>query len=109
MLFCAKNVFLLISIHLTTYILCFFSQDDNIPLVLAAEAGNLALGRELLHTDKEEQLKVKRKTNGDTPLHAACRKKDFDFIKLCVDCGANVDAKNVRIFALYYVLETFFF
>ena len=79
--------------------ICFFFfilQDGSVPLHLAAEAGNLAVGRELLNQLKEEQLKVKRVTNGDSTLHVACRKKDFDFIKLCVDCGAVVDAKNVR-------------
>ena len=33
--------------------------------------------------------------NGDTLLHIACRKKDFEMAKLFVDSGGQVDAQNV--------------
>ena len=36
------------------------------------------------------------KDNGDTVLHIACRRKDFESAKQFVEHSADVDAKNVR-------------
>ena len=34
--------------------------------------------------------------NGDTVLHIACRRRDLDLVKMLLDSGISVDAKNVR-------------
>ncbi|WAR23175.1 ANK3-like protein [Mya arenaria] len=63
-------------------------------LFLAAEVGNLAVCRELLASNPEQQLAMKRKDNGDTALHVACRRRDMELARLIVESGANVDLKN---------------
>ena len=78
-----------------------FLQNGCIPLFLAVEAGNMSVARELLTHQREEQLKAVRTDNGETPLHVACRKKDVDICKMLVDCGANVNIKNVS--TLFFV------
>ncbi|XP_022089542.1 serine/threonine-protein phosphatase 6 regulatory ankyrin repeat subunit B-like isoform X2 [Acanthaster planci] len=72
------------------------AKDANgcIPLFLAVESGNISVARELLTHQREEQLRTVKADTGDTPLHAACRRKDPDLIKLLVECGGSVNVQN---------------
>lgn len=56
-----------------------FSQRGKIPLLLAVEAGNQSMCRELLSSQTAEQLKASA-ANGDTALHLAARRKDVDMV-----------------------------
>ncbi|XP_050428286.1 serine/threonine-protein phosphatase 6 regulatory ankyrin repeat subunit A isoform X2 [Adelges cooleyi] len=67
--------------------------DGKIPLLLAVEAGNQSMCRELLSTQAAEQLKYKTKS-GDMAIHLAAKRKDMDMIKILIDYGAGVDSKN---------------
>lgn len=68
-------------------------QKGKVPLLLAVEAGNQSMVRELLGVMTAEQLKASA-PNGDTALHLAARRKDVDMTKILVDYGANVDVQN---------------
>ncbi|XP_043191074.1 uncharacterized protein LOC122364585 [Amphibalanus amphitrite] len=68
-------------------------SDGNIPLFLAIEAGSQHLCRELLNYQPELQVKV-RKSNKDSVLHLAVRRRDIDLARLFVDYGVQVDAQN---------------
>lgn len=74
---------------------CFVPQKGKIPLLLAVEAGNQSMCRELLSTQTAEQLKATT-MNGDTALHLAARKRDLDMVRILVDYGTSVDIQNVR-------------
>ncbi|XP_014234163.1 serine/threonine-protein phosphatase 6 regulatory ankyrin repeat subunit A isoform X2 [Trichogramma pretiosum] len=65
----------------------------KIPLLLAVEAGNQSMCRELLSQQAPDQL---RATNpaGDTALHLAARRRDVDMCRILVDYGASVDSQN---------------
>lgn len=65
----------------------------KIPLLLAVEAGNQSMCRELLSVLPMEQLRCITET-GDTAVHLAARRKDLDMVKILVDYGANVDSQN---------------
>ncbi|KAL1490865.1 hypothetical protein ABEB36_011550 [Hypothenemus hampei] len=65
----------------------------KIPLLLAVEAGNQSMCRELLNTLTSEQLRA-ASANGDTALHLAVRRKDIDMVRILVDYGTNVDIRN---------------
>ncbi|CAH1403235.1 unnamed protein product, partial [Nezara viridula] len=52
-------------------------QKGKIPLLLAVEAGNQSMCRELLSQSTLEQLRATSE-NGDTALHLAARKRDID-------------------------------
>ncbi|CAH1993637.1 unnamed protein product [Acanthoscelides obtectus] len=65
----------------------------KIPLLLAVEAGNQSMCRELLSTLTSEQLKA-ASANGDTALHLAVRRKDIDMVRILVDYGTSVDIRN---------------
>lgn len=75
--------------------MCFFTQEGNIPLFAAIEAGNLNVCRELLSHDVQEQIKYVKEPLQDTVLHLAARRKDNDMVKMFIDAGATVDTKNV--------------
>lgn len=62
-------------------------------MLLAVEAGNQSMVRELLGTSTQEQLKAST-NNGDTALHLAARRKDVDMVRILIDYGANVDVQN---------------
>ncbi|CAH0702580.1 unnamed protein product [Spodoptera exigua] len=68
-------------------------QRGKIPLLLAVEAGNQSMVRELLSAQTAEQLKACTPT-GDTALHLAARRRDVDMARILVDYGAAVDAVN---------------
>ncbi|CAK1549413.1 unnamed protein product [Leptosia nina] len=68
-------------------------QRGKIPLLLAVEAGNQSMVRELLSAQTAEQLKSSTPA-GDTALHLAARRKDVDMARILVDYGAVVDAVN---------------
>uniref|UniRef100_A0A1S4GZD0 ANK_REP_REGION domain-containing protein n=2 Tax=gambiae species complex TaxID=44542 RepID=A0A1S4GZD0_ANOGA len=70
-----------------------FLQKGKIPLLLAVEAGNQSMCRELLSSQTADQLKATT-TNGDTALHLAARRKDVEMARILIDYGANVDVQN---------------
>ncbi|KAI4461684.1 no mechanoreceptor potential c isoform d-related [Holotrichia oblita] len=65
----------------------------KIPLLLAVEAGNQSMCRELLGSQTADQLKAAA-ANGDTALHLAARRKDVDMVRILVDYGTSVDIRN---------------
>ncbi|CAH0387234.1 unnamed protein product [Bemisia tabaci] len=65
----------------------------RIPILLAVEAGNQSMCRELLSQQAAEQLRATT-DNGDTALHLAARKRDVDMVRILVDYGSNVDSQN---------------
>ncbi|XP_047530472.1 serine/threonine-protein phosphatase 6 regulatory ankyrin repeat subunit B [Vanessa atalanta] len=65
----------------------------KIPLLLAVEAGNQSMVRELLSAQTAEQLKASTPA-GDTALHLAARRRDVDMSRILIDYGAAVDAVN---------------
>ena len=77
------------------YLDIFFLQDGNIPLFAAIEVGNLNVCRELLGQETAGQIKYVREPLCDTPLHLAGRRRDNDLVKMFIEAGSNVDAKNV--------------
>lgn len=69
-------------------------QKGKIPLLLAVEAGNQSMCRELLGQQTAEQLKATT-DNGDAAIHLAARRRDVDMVRILVDYGTNVDLQNV--------------
>ncbi len=72
-------------------------QDGNVPLFAAIDAGNLNVCRELLGHETEAQVKFTKPPLKDTCLHLAARRRDNDLVKLFIEAGAAVDAKNVSL------------
>ncbi|XP_049331691.1 transient receptor potential cation channel, subfamily N, member 1 [Astyanax mexicanus] len=71
-------------------------KDGCIPLLLAVEAGNVGIIKELLSGQTEPQLQTQRTGHGDTALHICCRKKDVEMAKVLVELGASMDFQNVE-------------
>ncbi|XP_048059090.1 transient receptor potential cation channel, subfamily N, member 1 isoform X2 [Megalobrama amblycephala] len=69
-------------------------KDGCLPLLLAVEAGNIGIVRELLSGQSEPQLRAVKTVNGDTALHICCRRKDVEMAKVLVEFGANPDSQN---------------
>ncbi|KAM9415828.1 uncharacterized protein ACWYII_024477 [Salvelinus alpinus] len=69
-------------------------KDGCIPLLLAVEAGNVGIVRELLGTLSEPQLRAQKTGSGDAALHVCCRKTDLEIAKVLIENGANVDIQN---------------
>ncbi|ROI69406.1 Ankyrin-3 [Anabarilius grahami] len=69
-------------------------KDGCLPLLLAVEAGNVGIVRELLSGQSEPQLRAVKTANGDTALHICCRRKDVEMAKVLVEFGANPDSQN---------------
>ncbi|XP_051526903.1 transient receptor potential cation channel, subfamily N, member 1 [Myxocyprinus asiaticus] len=69
-------------------------KDGCLPLLLAVEAGNVVIARELLTGQSEPQLRAVKIGNGDTALHICCRRKDVEMAKVLVEFGANPDSQN---------------
>ncbi|XP_076865963.1 transient receptor potential cation channel, subfamily N, member 1 [Brachyhypopomus gauderio] len=69
-------------------------KDGCIPLLLAVEAGNVGVVKELLSSQSEPQLQAQRAGMGDTALHICCRRKDVEIAKVLVEFGANLDFQN---------------
>lgn len=69
-------------------------QKGKIPLLLAVEAGNQSMCRELLAQQAPDQLRATTAT-GDSALHLAARRRDIDMVRILVDYGATVDMQNV--------------
>jgi hypothetical protein len=69
-------------------------QKGKIPLLLAVEAGNQSMCRELLGQQAAEQLKATT-DSGDAAIHLAARRRDVDMVRILVDYGTNVDMQNV--------------
>ncbi|GFG36261.1 hypothetical protein Cfor_08873 [Coptotermes formosanus] len=68
-------------------------SKGKIPLLLAVEAGNQSMCRELLGQQTAEQLKATT-DNGDAAIHLAARRRDVDMIRILVDYGTNIDMQN---------------
>jgi ankyrin repeat protein len=79
-----------------------FLQKGKIPLLLAVEAGNQSMCRELLSQNAQEQLRMTN-SSGDLPLHVAARKKDIDLVRILVDYGAQIDGQNVSTISHYHI------
>lgn len=56
-------------------------QRGKIPLLLAVEAGNQSMVRELLSSQTADQLKA-QSANGDSALHLAARRRDIDMVNI---------------------------
>ncbi|XP_013382005.1 serine/threonine-protein phosphatase 6 regulatory ankyrin repeat subunit A-like [Lingula anatina] len=69
-------------------------KDGSIPIFLSSEVGNVAVCKECLTQQTEQQIKFQRRGNGDNLMHVACRRKDVDLAKLFVEYGANFDVQN---------------
>ncbi|KAK7139556.1 hypothetical protein R3I93_016630 [Phoxinus phoxinus] len=69
-------------------------KDGCLPLLLAVEAGNVGIVRELLSGQSEPQLRAVKTANGDTALHICCRRKDVDMAKVLGEFGVNPDSQN---------------
>ncbi|RUS85021.1 hypothetical protein EGW08_007205 [Elysia chlorotica] len=69
-------------------------KDGMIPLLMAVEARNVAVLKELLAHQAALQTTARKQDTGDSGLHMACRKKDLDCVKLMVDAGVDLDLKN---------------
>ncbi|KAL0961929.1 hypothetical protein UPYG_G00333500 [Umbra pygmaea] len=69
-------------------------KDGSIPLLLAVEAGNVGIVKELLGYLSESQLKAQKTGSGDAALHVCCRRKDTEMAKVLIEYGANVDLQN---------------
>ncbi|XP_014603772.1 PREDICTED: serine/threonine-protein phosphatase 6 regulatory ankyrin repeat subunit A [Polistes canadensis] len=65
----------------------------KIPLLLAVEAGNQSMCRELLAQQAPDQLRATTPA-GDSALHLAARRRDIDMVRILVDYGAPVDMQN---------------
>ncbi|KAL6268501.1 hypothetical protein P5V15_001633 [Pogonomyrmex californicus] len=65
----------------------------KIPLLLAVEAGNQSMCRELLAQQAPDQLRATTPA-GDSALHLAARRRDIDMVRILVDYGAAVDMQN---------------
>ncbi|XP_061930336.1 serine/threonine-protein phosphatase 6 regulatory ankyrin repeat subunit A isoform X6 [Apis cerana] len=65
----------------------------KIPLLLAVEAGNQSMCRELLAQQAPDQLRATTAT-GDSALHLAARRRDIDMVRILVDYGGTVDMQN---------------
>ncbi|BET36726.1 MULTISPECIES: ankyrin repeat domain-containing protein [Wolbachia] len=69
-----------------------YDNDGFIHLHVAAQEGNVELGRSLLECGANIEIKSKTKVGGDTALHLAARNGHKDFVKLLLDSGANVNS-----------------
>ncbi|WP_250147202.1 MULTISPECIES: ankyrin repeat domain-containing protein [unclassified Wolbachia] len=69
-----------------------YDNDGFIRLHVAAQKGNVELGRHLLECGTNIEIKSKTKVGGDTALHLAARNGHKDFVKLLLDSGANVNS-----------------
>nr|XP_050865797.1 serine/threonine-protein phosphatase 6 regulatory ankyrin repeat subunit A-like isoform X1 [Vespula vulgaris] len=65
----------------------------KIPLLLAVEAGNQSMCRELLSQQAPDQLRATTPA-GDSALHLAARRRDIDMVRILVDYGAPIDMQN---------------
>ncbi|WP_264377198.1 ankyrin repeat domain-containing protein [Wolbachia endosymbiont (group B) of Ochlodes sylvanus] len=59
-----------------------YDNDGFIHLHVAAQEGNVELGRRLLECGANIEIKSKTKVGGDTALHLAARNGHKDFVKL---------------------------
>ncbi|MFT4327646.1 MAG: ankyrin repeat domain-containing protein [Wolbachia pipientis] len=69
-----------------------YDNDGFIRLHVAAQKGDVELGRRLLECGANIEIKSKTKVGGDTALHLAARNGHKDFVKLLLDSGANVNS-----------------
>ncbi|KAI7798397.1 transient receptor potential cation channel [Triplophysa rosa] len=69
-------------------------KEGRLPLLLAVQAGNVGITRELLSSQSEPQLRAVKSGNGDTVLHICCRRKDVETAKVLVEFGVNPDCQN---------------
>ncbi|WP_246485230.1 ankyrin repeat domain-containing protein [Wolbachia endosymbiont of Erebia cassioides] len=69
-----------------------YDNDGFIHLHVAAQKGNVELGRHLLECGANIEIKSKTKVGGDTALHLAAKSGHKDFVKLLLDNDANVNS-----------------
>ncbi|MFP3026382.1 MAG: ankyrin repeat domain-containing protein [Wolbachia sp.] len=69
-----------------------YDNDGFIRLHVAAQKGDVELGRRLLECGANIEIKSKTKVGGDTALHLAASNGHKDFVKLLLDNGANVNS-----------------
>ncbi|MFP3024052.1 MAG: ankyrin repeat domain-containing protein [Wolbachia sp.] len=69
-----------------------YDNDGFIRLHVAAQKGNVELGRRLLECGANIEIKSKTKVGGGTALHLAAKSGHKDFVKLLLDNDANVNS-----------------
>ncbi|RWS27838.1 ion channel nompc-like protein [Leptotrombidium deliense] len=69
-------------------------SDGNIPLFLAVETGNHGVCRELLMALPKEQTALVKPITLETTAHTATKKRDMEMLRLVVDAGCDVNARN---------------
>jgi hypothetical protein len=69
-----------------------YNDDGFTRLHVAAQEGDVELGRYLLQCGANIEITSKAKVGGNTALHLAARNGHKDFVKFLLDSGANVNS-----------------
>ncbi|VDO99192.1 unnamed protein product [Soboliphyme baturini] len=70
------------------------NKNGCIALILASEAENVQLCKELLTVNGKAQVRRKRKDNGNTAMHIACLKGNVELLRVISEYEPLVDEQN---------------